>query len=326
MKNFAELVLLLQSTRELTQLLQSYLERSSPSDQQWANRILSGKVFSPLFTVDELTHAIQLDSNLPSWLWERCLKETENHLEGLALIFETQNEPTSSSESHPSLSIWMENKLSAWAKNFPPPAVKTVLEECRGHSAAELLLLFQLFTGQWKSPIFLSTLQKAEEVLVPPPSLTSPHSAQLVLLYVEQSHLGTNLTLGVHGGSPKEIPQWLPLVTLKEWNLPNSQCEEIENWIRKNKREKFGPVQSVEAQLVFEVGFDCIESAPRKKTGITLKNAQLRQWKRSAFLQEVTSLSELKAVYANSLTERKAHESFFEAKPDAPLVSMDYRS
>jgi DNA ligase-1 len=49
-------------------------------------------------------------------------------------------------------------------------------------------------------------------------------------------------------------------------------CGEITAFVKENTLERFGPVRTVRPQLVFELYFDGIASAPRRKSGFMLSN------------------------------------------------------
>lgn len=54
-------------------------------------------------------------------------------------------------------------------------------------------------------------------------------------------------------------------------------CGEIAGFAKENTLERFGPVRTVSPQLVFELHFDGIASAPRRKSGLMLSNLSIRK-------------------------------------------------
>lgn len=53
--------------------------------------------------------------------------------------------------------------------------------------------------------------------------------------------------------------------------LTDEEIRELDGWIRKHTRERFGPVRTVEAQRVFEIGFEGISRSDRHKSGFALR-------------------------------------------------------
>ncbi len=53
--------------------------------------------------------------------------------------------------------------------------------------------------------------------------------------------------------------------------LSNEEIVALDAWIRKNTKERFGPVRSVTAERVFEIAFEGIQLSPRHKAGIAVR-------------------------------------------------------
>ena len=53
--------------------------------------------------------------------------------------------------------------------------------------------------------------------------------------------------------------------------LTDEEILELDGWIRKHTRERFGPVRTVEVQRVFEIGFEGISRSDRHKSGFALR-------------------------------------------------------
>jgi DNA ligase-1 len=53
--------------------------------------------------------------------------------------------------------------------------------------------------------------------------------------------------------------------------LTDEEIRELDGWIRKHTRERFGPVRTVEACRVFEIGFEGISRSDRHKSGFALR-------------------------------------------------------
>lgn len=103
---------------------------------------------------------------------------------------------------------------------------------------------------------------------------------ELVMLYAEKS-VGTGgfstLTLGL-----KDKDVWLPLAKV-DAQFHVFDHDRVLGWIKKNQIGRYGPVIEVEKTLVIEVEYDSIKTAPRRKAGIFLDAAIIRQvmWEKS---------------------------------------------
>ena len=69
---------------------------------------------------------------------------------------------------------------------------------------------------------------------------------------------------------------------------------ELAGFISKNTRERFGPVRSVVAELVFEIAFDDIDESTRHKSGVVLHNPRINSWKRELTIEKAGTLDDLK--------------------------------
>lgn len=81
-------------------------------------------------------------------------------------------------------------------------------------------------------------------------------------------------------------------------NLPEAEMQELENWVKAHTRERFGPVRSVLAQLVFEIGFEGIEHSQRRKSGVNLLAPRILAWHRDISAESAATLERLTEMVA----------------------------
>ncbi|MGB6319261.1 MAG: ATP-dependent DNA ligase, partial [Litorimonas sp.] len=55
------------------------------------------------------------------------------------------------------------------------------------------------------------------------------------------------------------------------FGFTDEELKELDKWIRNHKVARFGPVQEVDKELVFEVAFDSAHRSPRHKSGYALR-------------------------------------------------------
>ena len=80
--------------------------------------------------------------------------------------------------------------------------------------------------------------------------------------------------------------------------LTDAEFKAIDQVIRANTLEKFGPVRSVRPTLVFELGFEGIARSPRHKSGIALRFPRMLRIRHDKPLHQADSLATLEALIA----------------------------
>lgn len=75
--------------------------------------------------------------------------------------------------------------------------------------------------------------------------------------------------------------------------LTDKEILEVDNWIKKNTIDKFGPVRSVVATLVFEIAFEGIQPSPRHKSGIALRFPRIARWRKDKHAKEANTKNDL---------------------------------
>lgn len=122
-----------------------------------------------------------------------------------------------------------------------------------------------------------------------------PFSVDAVLIYAQQGHgrranLLTDYTFAVwHAGS-------LTPFTKAYSGLTDEEFREVDAWIRRHTLEKYGPVRSVQPELVFEIAFEGIQRSKRHKAGVALRFPRMLRWRRDKRAAEANSLSDLEQL------------------------------
>ena len=129
-----------------------------------------------------------------------------------------------------------------------------------------------------------------------------PLSVDGVLIYAQKGHgrragLYTDYTFGVW--KDDEL-----IVFAKAYSgLTDAEIREVDAYIRRNTKEKFGPVRTVTPKLVFEIGFEGIRKSKRHKSGIALRFPRILRWRKDKHIEDadkLTTLYELVEKYTNS--------------------------
>lgn len=116
-----------------------------------------------------------------------------------------------------------------------------------------------------------------------------------VLLYAEAGHgrrasLYTSYTFGVwYEGE-------LVTVARAYSGLDDTEIREVDRWIKRQTTERFGPVRAVPPELVFELAFEGISEAPRRKAGLSLRFPRIVRWRRDKLARDADRLQSLQGI------------------------------
>jgi DNA ligase-1 len=122
-----------------------------------------------------------------------------------------------------------------------------------------------------------------------------PLSVDAVMIYAQKGHgrradLYTDYTFAVWDGD-KLVP------FAKAYSgLTDQEINKVDNFVKRNTLEKFGPVRTVKPELVFEIGFEGINRSTRHKSGIALRFPRILRWRQDKPKEEADTLETLKAL------------------------------
>jgi DNA ligase-1 len=119
-----------------------------------------------------------------------------------------------------------------------------------------------------------------------------PETADAVLIYAQKGHgkrasRYTDFTFALKKGE-----ELVPFAKAYS-GLSNKELEEINAWIKDNTRERFGPVCSVNAELVFEIAFEGVNISSRHKSGIAVRFPRIVRWRRDKKVSDINSVDDL---------------------------------
>jgi len=123
----------------------------------------------------------------------------------------------------------------------------------------------------------------------------NPFTIDAVLIYAQKgsgrrSAYYTDYTFAVKNGDA--------LVTIAKAysGLTDKEIMEVSRFVTKNAIEKFGPVRTVKAELVFEIAFEGIGFSNRHKSGVALRFPRIVRWRKDKTVDEIDSLEEIKKL------------------------------
>jgi DNA ligase-1 len=123
----------------------------------------------------------------------------------------------------------------------------------------------------------------------------TPLSIDAVLIYAQRGHgrrasLYTDYTFGVwHEG------QLVPIAKAYS-GLTDEEIHEVDRFVRRHTRDKFGPVRVVEPRLVFELHFEGIQVSKRHKAGLAVRFPRMSRWRHDKQPADADSLETLRGM------------------------------
>jgi DNA ligase-1 len=122
-----------------------------------------------------------------------------------------------------------------------------------------------------------------------------PFNCDAVLIYAQRGHgrrasLYTDYTFAAWDGETL-----VPFAKAYS-GLTDSEIREVDRYVRENTLEKFGPVRSVTAQLVFELAFEDIQLSKRHKSGIAVRFPRIARLRRDKTPDQADSLESIRSM------------------------------
>ena len=122
-----------------------------------------------------------------------------------------------------------------------------------------------------------------------------PYTCDAVLIYAQRGHgrragLYTDYTFAVW-----DDDQLVPFAKAYS-GLTDSEIREVDRFVRKNTLERFGPVRSVQPELVFELAFENIQASKRHKSGIAVRFPRMSRWRHDKRPKDADTLAMVKSL------------------------------
>lgn len=129
-----------------------------------------------------------------------------------------------------------------------------------------------------------------------------PLTVDAVLIYAQagsgrRANLFTDYTFAVWSGDTL-----LPVAKAYS-GLDDQEIAELDNWIRRNTQDRFGPVRSVTPFHVFELAFEGINASPRHKSGIAVRFPRILRWRRDKKVRDADTIETLRAMIKDVVKE-----------------------
>ncbi|MEO5966741.1 MAG: ATP-dependent DNA ligase [Ferruginibacter sp.] len=125
-----------------------------------------------------------------------------------------------------------------------------------------------------------------------------PLTIDAVMIYAQKgsgrrSNLYTDYTFAVKDGDK------LVTFTKAYSGLTDKEFAQVDNFVKRNSLEKFGPVRTVKPELVFEIAFEGIAESKRHKSGVALRFPRMSRWRKDKKVEDINTLDDLKEILNN---------------------------
>jgi DNA ligase-1 len=122
-----------------------------------------------------------------------------------------------------------------------------------------------------------------------------PYTMDAVLIYAQpgsgrRASLLTDYTFGVW-----DQGTLVPIAKAYS-GLSNEEIAELDRWIRRHTRERFGPVRHVDPVHVFELGFEGLARSARHRSGIAVRFPRMLRWRTDKKAEDADTLDTVRAL------------------------------
>lgn len=122
-----------------------------------------------------------------------------------------------------------------------------------------------------------------------------PYTIDAVLIYAQKGHgkrasLYTDYTFALWKNE-----QLVPVAKAYS-GLDDAEIRKVDRFIRDHTQESFGPVRSVQPELVMEIAFEGLQRSTRHKSGIATRFPRILRWRHDKRAEDANSLDDLLAL------------------------------
>jgi DNA ligase-1 len=122
-----------------------------------------------------------------------------------------------------------------------------------------------------------------------------PLTVDAVLVYAQAGH-GRRSTLYTDYTFALWDDDTLVPVAKAYSGLDDTEILALDQWIRANTVQRFGPVRSVRAHHVFELGFEAVNRSSRHKSGLAVRFPRILRWRHDKPAAEADRIGTLRAL------------------------------
>lgn len=127
-----------------------------------------------------------------------------------------------------------------------------------------------------------------------------PYSIDAVLIYAQRgsgrrASLYTDYTFALWSGDAPGSGELVPFAKAYS-GLTDAEMREVDRFVRANTQDRFGPVRSVQPELVMEIAFESIQASNRHKSGVAVRFPRILRWRHDKQPADADTMSSLRAM------------------------------
>ncbi len=122
-----------------------------------------------------------------------------------------------------------------------------------------------------------------------------PYHCDAVLIYAQRGHGRRASKFTDYTFAAWDNGQLVPFAKAYS-GLTDAEIREVDEFIRANTIERFGPVSSVKAELVFELAFDGLQLSNRHKAGIAVRFPRIARWRKDKTADQADTLETIRSL------------------------------
>lgn len=119
-----------------------------------------------------------------------------------------------------------------------------------------------------------------------------PYTIDAVLIYAQKGHGKRSSLFSDYTFAVWKDDELVPFAKAYS-GLTNAELREVDRFVRRNTREAFGPVRSVQPELVMELAFEGLQASTRHKSGIATRFPRISRWRHDKAAKDANTLDDV---------------------------------
>lgn len=121
------------------------------------------------------------------------------------------------------------------------------------------------------------------------------HTASLTMIHAYAGPGGRSASHGEYALAARDGERLVPVARVAA-ALPEEEIRQIDEWIRASTIARRGPVRTVPATVVLDIGFEGLRPSRRHKSGLVMRLPRILRWSRGKTVEEIDTLGSLRAL------------------------------
>ena len=119
-----------------------------------------------------------------------------------------------------------------------------------------------------------------------------PYTIDAVLIYAQKGHGKRSNLFSDYTFAVWKDDELVPFAKAYS-GLTNAELREVDRFVRTNTKEAFGPVRSVQPELVMELAFEGLQASTRHKSGVATRFPRISRWRQDKAAKDANTLEDV---------------------------------